>query len=388
METRVASADGCGGFRVRTSSTMAGFENAWPRLEDPFASCGVDTYPFQCREHLEVWLDTIGARTGTIPLFVEVTADESPVLLLPFGIRNSHGIRLLTFLDCGVSDYNAPVVYERAQTLTEHDVHRLWTAILGMAPPCDLAVLQKVPQTVGSYRNPMRVLAPANWHHSGHTINLGNVNDRAEIQPKRDIQDSKRSRKRLSEFGPLTFSIASTGTEVERVLAIFLEQKSRRYQATLGRAGFDVPGQTAYYAELAKRCGGKGVQLAYLSLGEQVIATALNLISGRRLYYMMCAYDDGKYRKYSPGRLLLEDLIDWSLRNDIDVFDFGIGDESYKLRWRQEDRSLGHGVYPVTATGHAFHMAQNAKAALKRILPEPIRSTVKRLFRGGTSAQS
>ena len=40
-----------------------------------------------------------------------------------------------------------------------------------------------------------------------------------------------------------------------------------------------------------------------------------------------------EWKSYSPGRLLLEYLIQWSIEQRLKVFDFTVGDEEYKKEW-------------------------------------------------------
>ena len=40
-----------------------------------------------------------------------------------------------------------------------------------------------------------------------------------------------------------------------------------------------------------------------------------------------------EFNSYSPGKILIHYLINWSIKNDLKVFDFGIGEETYKKYW-------------------------------------------------------
>ena len=43
-----------------------------------------------------------------------------------------------------------------------------------------------------------------------------------------------------------------------------------------------------------------------------------------------------KYNSFSPGKLLIHELIKWSRKNNISIFDFGIGEEVYKKYWSND----------------------------------------------------
>ncbi|HEX4079574.1 MAG TPA: GNAT family N-acetyltransferase [Rhizomicrobium sp.] len=353
---------------IETSTDIGAFAATWPTLSD-IGGDGPRSYPFQCRDHLEIWLETIGAASGVRPLFVRVSNRKGePLLSIPLGIQRRAGIRVLGFLDGGVCDYNAPVIHAAAAEFPRQDMLAVWASILQTAPAFDVASLQKIPEFVAERSNPLHWLAAERWPQSGHFVSLKAAD--GPIEAKGDVKESRRRRQRLSEIGKLAFHIARDDGEILNVFEIFVRQKSRRYRETLGHDGFDVPGQRSYYLELTRRLSGRGVQLSWLSVGEEVIATAWSLVTGPCLYYMMCAYEDGAWAKFAPGRLLLEELIGWCPRNGIETFDFGIGDESYKLRWRQTSFPLGGRTQPRTMAGSIWRAAVRTRAALRRRLRE------------------
>lgn len=342
----------------------------WPTLTDPVSNA----LAFQRRDHLEVWFETIGKGLGVTPCFINVAMrGGEPVMLLPLCIHKKHGLKTLTFVDGGVSDYNAPVLYPAAAALTKGDIAPLWKAIARAAGPFDLARLEKMPEQVDGIKNPFHALAEERWHISGHYLSLGDANDIKRPNPK----ESRRKLRRLSEHGEVRFALASEDSEIRAVFDTFLRQKSRRYMESLGHPGFDVPGQISYYLSLARRFPGQGVQLAYLQVGEDVIATAWNLIAGGRLYYMMAGYEDGKWRRHSPSWLLLEELVAWSCKNGITIFDFGIGDESYKLKWQETELPLWGAVIPNSLLGWAWLGAERALLRTKKAMPKSIIALLK-----------
>jgi CelD/BcsL family acetyltransferase involved in cellulose biosynthesis len=357
----ILAADGFAIERVQDIRAMP----QWPGLMDR----GSHALAFQRRDHLEIWLETIGRGLNVTPHFVSVsTRAGEPVMLLPLGIQRKHGLKVLTFLDGGVADYNAPILYPIAGQLTAADVSLLWKAIGRAVGPFDLARLEKMPEYVGGIKNPLHALARERWHISGHYLTLEDGTDVKRPNPK----ESRRKLRRLSEHGEVRFGIATEADEIARVFEAFRRQKSRRYMETLGHPGFDVPGQLSYYLTLTQRLPGRGVQLAYLQVGDEVVATAWNLIAGARLYYMMAGYEDGKWRRHSPSWLLLEELVNWSCRNGITIFDFGIGDESYKLKWQETELPLWSAALTNSLPGWFWLKAEASLLRLKRAMPRSV----------------
>jgi len=57
------------------------------------------------------------------------------------------------------------------------------------------------------------------------------------------------------------------------------------------------------------------------------------------------------YNKYSPGKILISELIKWSITKKIKVFDFGLGEENYKKYWSNRTESLFRYFYTKNLKG-------------------------------------
>jgi CelD/BcsL family acetyltransferase involved in cellulose biosynthesis len=268
----------------------------------------------------------MGRALDVKPVFVKVTDEQQRTLMfLPLGITRKQGVRILGFLDGGVMDYNAPILHADVAAIGPAEMAELWDGIRRAAGLFDVAVLEKISQFAGHQANPFYSLMPDTWPVSGHTVSV--PKGRAPVSPY--AADSRRQRKRLAEQGEVTFRIAREPEEIERVFDAFVRQKSRRYEETGVPNGLSQPGNRAYYRILADRPPEEGVHLSSLSVGEEIIATHWGLVTAQRFYFMMPTYEAGPWRKFSAGRLLMEELIAWSHAQGIECFDLGIGDEAY-----------------------------------------------------------
>ena len=102
--------------RICITSDIRDFAGFWPRSDRlGEARC----YPFQCYEILELQCATIARARNAEPVFVTVLGQsDEPLALFPLSIESDseftralRQIRVLRFLDGGLSDYNAPVVF-------------------------------------------------------------------------------------------------------------------------------------------------------------------------------------------------------------------------------------------------------------------------------------
>ncbi len=79
------------------------------------------------------------------------------------------------------------------------------------------------------------------------------------------------------------------------------------------------------------------LQLSFLTLGGEKAAAYMSFIYDQRLW----VYNSGwnlKYSEFSPGWVLLANLLKWSNDNEIHEFDFMRGDERYKYKFGGVDR--------------------------------------------------
>ncbi len=115
-------------------------------------------YAFQSREFLDVWMSTIGkARGSECYLVVVKDEDRRPLLYLPLAIETRFNVRLLRFMDAGVSDYNAPILGSDHK-LTHQQFDRVWSDIVALLPKFDAFDLQKIPSDVLGRFNPLTYL--------------------------------------------------------------------------------------------------------------------------------------------------------------------------------------------------------------------------------------
>ena len=129
----------------------------WPSLADSGdPKTHLKMYVFQSHEFLQVWLNTIGKAGRIEPYFVVVkNAEGRPVLYLPLAIETQFNIRLLRFMDCGVADYNAPIV-AAGTTLSPQEFNALG-ATLALLPSFDVIDLKKMASDIRDL-NPLTYL--------------------------------------------------------------------------------------------------------------------------------------------------------------------------------------------------------------------------------------
>jgi CelD/BcsL family acetyltransferase involved in cellulose biosynthesis len=371
--------------RVSVSRSLRDCEAWWPRSgARGDASC----YAFQYADVLDVWCDTLGAANQIEPAFVTVfDASGKPALLLPLGIEERNGVRMLRFLDGGVSDYNAPVVFPEAADWGPEAASALWSLLRRKLPPFDLAMLEKMPDAVGDLRNPLSGLATAPHAESCHVARLEGSWERFARGHIKKPSDSRRRRRNLEKLGTLRFAVAANAAERADFVAAMMRMKRDKFIETKGYDVFTDPGFGDFYREATRRLGADGpVHLSALLLDDRILAAHWGYIADDRFYHLMPAHESGEWRSYAPGRLLNEWLLQWACESGLKDFDFGIGDEPYKSDYCDVNVPLRDAILPVNAKGRLaaamLEVKRNAKRSLRESPLAPAILATRNFWRG------
>jgi CelD/BcsL family acetyltransferase involved in cellulose biosynthesis len=325
----------------------------WPSIAD---DRDLRMYVFQSREFLDIWQATIGKASCIEPYFIVVRdADGRPILYLPLTIETKFNVRLLRFMDCGVADYNAPIV-TAGRTLLRQEFHDVWADVLSLLPGFDVIDLKKIASDVAGAVNPLAYLDCTPFGESGHAIVLTRMRDQTDtrrsiVRLRRKLQSCAKG---LNQIGESRFIVNPAAAEAARVTERLFELKRRKYQRTSTPDFLAAPGVERFYREMISPARlGKISHLSALTIGDAVAAAHLGFIGRGRFYYIFTAYDTA-FGRHRVGHLLLQHLIDQSVAQDFDTFDLGIGDASYKNKWANHHLALHSHERAVTAAGRVY----------------------------------
>ena len=286
-----------------------------------------------------------------------------PLLLLPWGIERRRGIRILGFLDGGVCDYNAPIVFEPTRTWDRSAVGQVWQELIRVLPRFDVATFDKMPADICGVPNPFVRLGGIPFAESGHLTNITSTWEEYTAKQLPYRRKSGQQRRKLAKIGSIDFRVAESSADRQRIVEAMMRQKSRRCVET-GRADeLNLPGYRQYYVAMTERFAWPGPLLvAALEVDGKILSTSWGLIFNKRFLWLVTTFEGGEWKRCSPGRLLLEDLLEWSFSNGITIFDFGLGDESYKLAYSDQKIALYQVNMPATIVGQAYQVGRNTTA--------------------------
>ena len=154
---------------------------------------------------------------------------------------------------------------------------------------------------------------------------------------------------------------------VKKLISKMIVQKSRRYRDTGVWDMLSVPEHKTFFEKLVNIPDDQlHIHCSAFLVGEKVVATHVGIIEKDTFYYLMPAHEGGDWEKYSPGRLLLEHLMEWSIQNKLKVFDFTVGGEQYKKDWCDTETKLFETLEAVTFKGKIYTFTHRTKYYIKK----------------------
>ena len=188
--------------------------------------------------------------------------------------------------------------------------------------------------------------------HASPVADLGEGHD-AYLQAVRarskDVlaQTARRRRKLGREIGDVVFEWDDIDPAT---LDTLLMWKSAQYRETGVWDRFDQPWIVDVVRMLAKtRSEGLTGVTATLRAGKELVAVHFGLLGRDRLAWWFPAYDP-RFASYSPGLLLLLDVVADSAARGLRIVDLGRGEHHYKLRVATASYDVAEGVVPASST--------------------------------------
>ena len=173
---------------------------------------------------------------------------------------------------------------------------------------------------------------------------------------KKNLQVKTHSRKlrRLKEKGPVSFTIVNNEKNLDNIVQLMIRQKIGRFEEK-GQSGvWDKGSHVAFLLSAVKNAfADNTLHLSVLSVNDHAIAIHLGWRYNNCLYYYIPTFDLS-FRQFSPGRILLENLLEWCFTNNVKMFDFMLGDETYKYNWTNSEMQSYSYASPITLWGRVY----------------------------------
>ena len=188
--------------------------------------------------------------------------------------------------------------------------------------------------------------------HRSPTVDLSAGHDAYLAQVRATSKDvlaqvARRRRKLAREIGDVAVEWQTTDV---RALDTLFTWKSAQYRETGVWDRFDQPWIVDVVRALANTTAdGLTGLLSTLRAGDDLVAVHFGLLGRDRLVWWFPAYDP-RFGSYSPGLILLLDLIAEAATRGLALVDLGRGEHHYKLRVANGSYDVAEGVVPAAAT--------------------------------------
>jgi CelD/BcsL family acetyltransferase involved in cellulose biosynthesis len=343
-------------------------EQVWRGLEDQrqFST------PYQRFDFLSTWQRQVGAREGLLPFIViAYDAERRPLLLLPLALKHEHGVRTAAFMGGKHTTYNM-ALWNRdfAANAGGADLDALIAAIRARSG-ADVLALTQQPLRWRDLPNPLALLP--NQASANDCPLLTMVPD---APPTARISHSFRRRlkskeRKLQTLPGYRYGAATTDAEINRLLDAFFRIKPLRMAEQKLPNVFAEPGvedfvRGACLAQLAG--GGHAIDLHALECDDEVIAIYAGVADGHRCSMMFNTYTMSDNSRYSPGLILMRNIVDHYAERGYHALDLGIGSDDYKRLFCKSDEPIFDSFIPLSRRGKLAAAAMSAVNSAKRLV--------------------
>jgi len=322
-------------------------EPVWRGLEDirQFST------PYQRFDFLEPWQRQVGAREGLRPFIViAYDAERRPLLLLPLTLGNEHGVRTASFMGGKHATFNM-ALWDRefAAGASTADLEALVSAIRERSE-ADVLALSQQPLTWRDLPNPMALLP-----HQASANDCPLMKIVPEEPPTVRISSSFRRRlkgkeRKLQALPGYRSHVATTDADVKRLFDWFFLIKPQRMAEQKLPNVFADPGVEEFIRDAC---------MAQLADGVN---------DGHRFSMMFNTYTLSANAKYSPGLILMRDIVDRYAARGYRALDLGIGSDDYKRLFCKDDEPIFDSFIPLGLRGKLAAAAMSSVNRAKHLV--------------------
>jgi CelD/BcsL family acetyltransferase involved in cellulose biosynthesis len=345
-------------------------ETIWRGLEDQqqFST------PFQRFDFLSPWQRQVGEREGVLPfIIIAYDAEHRPLLLLPLALRHRHGVRTACFMGHKHATFNM-ALWNRdfAASATADDL----TALISKTrerSAADVLALNQQPLRWGDLPNPMALLP-----------NQASANDCPlmtivpDEPPTALISSSFRRRlkgkeRKLQTLSGYRYCVPATDAEIKRLLDWFFSIKPLRMAEQKLPNVFADPGvedfiRGACMAPLPGGGHGHIIDIHALECDDEVIAIFAGVADGHRFSMMFNTYTMSDNSRYSPGLILMRNIVDHYAERGYRALDLGIGSDDYKRLFCKSDEPIFDSFIPLSPRGKVAAAAMSGINRAKHLV--------------------
>ena len=265
-------------------------------------------------------------------VFIKCNYSKNLIYIFPFEIVNLFGIKILQWLGNDHFDYCSPIINTKLSK--NINFKELWNNLLRKIGEIDLIYLTKQPKKINNLDNPFIEFFSVDDYSRINLIRLKEnyLTYISDLHNKKFLNDFLRTKKKLYSYYDVEIKVLDKKDNSllpsEIISSKTRELSIRKSKTNLNeKLGF-------FYDSLYKN--EIFTLIAVLNINKELVASSYNFIYKNRFYYFMPIIFSKKYNQYSPGKILIDHLIEFAYKKKLNYFDFGLGDEKYKKYWSNQ----------------------------------------------------
>lgn len=357
--------------RVDILRDMTEAQAVWRAFEN--ADC-LST-PYQTFELLNSWQKNVGEHEGAAPfIVVAYDVNNQPLLLLPLVAGRENGAQVARFIGGKHPTFNMALWRrEFAAQATKTDLDAIVAAIRNQANDIDVLAFTHQPQRWHDIPNPFAQFAgqPSTNRCPMMTMVPGSKpEDRVSTSTRRRLRNKERKLQALPGYRYFT---ATSDADIHRLLdGFFLIKPQRMALSKLP----DVFSDAATKGFIRDACmaklpnGRRAIELHALECDSELISVFACVADGTRFSTMFNTYTISENARYSPGLILLRDMIDHYAELGYSSVDFGVGSDEYKMTFCKDDEPIFDSYIPLTARGKFVALGISSLTHAKRLVKQ------------------
>lgn len=317
---------------------------------------------FQTPAWLASFYATLVDALSLEPVIVTLRNHDGALLgVLPCVRQNVKGIKIIQPADMGVSDYNSIVVRDDALSMIKADQEAQKKIIQALAP-FDVFFFRKQRSDTPRIEDILPGGAISRNDYSAHAVDLDSNYDAWALNKlSANFRQSNRRKfkKLIAAYGDYKFENVTDEAKITEALTFIRDHRSARFDKDILRQ----PCFFDFYLKLAINNADTGfAQTSISTINGEIVAAFFGLNHKGRHCYLLGGFIPEKYDAYSIGTLTMTDLIKDRIDHEFSVFDFALGDESYKERFGAVSTGISNTVYAKSAPGKLIsYIYKNAK---------------------------
>jgi CelD/BcsL family acetyltransferase involved in cellulose biosynthesis len=375
LRAHMAPCDGNDTKRYTIVDNIFDLEDDWRRIEQDIHVSIHQSYAWS-----RAWIH----HKKIIPIFIVGRLDGRVEFILPLEVSTHFGIRTAKLIATDHSNFNFVLCSNSflascGSDFTDH----IMSDLKALKLPVDVILLDRMQIQFKSANNPFsKVIRTRNQNASFQLPLEPNFNETlAQINGKRKRKKFRGADRTLTAAGGYTYHIAKSTAEREKILSAFFEQKAKRLKGQ-GLPNFFADDQLkAFFGELVDISDHEigGIELHTITMngdkyGGHILAISATTAKRDHAICQFSSFNEDLAAELecSPGEFLFFLTIKDMNERGYRVFDFGIGDQTYKRSWCTERTEHFDGAMPLNGFGKIYALAARQKTRLKRYIKSSV----------------